>query len=396
MSKRSIFINKSNPSKKSQTGNHHTVLDFVPPPKLISYEQSRGESFDILNYLKVEVLGIGEPGQMDPPHNENIMNFLNVPWQLECLLMFGCVICLDAFLYVITYLPIRVIFSIFLFMVEGLKQVKKIIFKESSYRSMFHRTQVYDLMRGLMLLIGVLVLRQINMSQVYHFIRGQNMIKLYVLASMMEVMDKLFASFGQDAFDALHIQTRSNPKSLKLVKYFLITSLYVVAHSALYFFEVATYTVVVNSSDEALLTVLILNNFAELKSFVFKKFDNNNLFQLACSDITERFQITLFLMTIMFVAVTQNDFNWNELAPGFIRILALMAFGESIADSVKHAFINKFNSISPDVYEDFAFVLRLDILGNRKDKIILDHSYAVTRRLGLSQVRSMTISSKAE
>lgn len=335
------------------------------------------------------MLGIGEPGHLDPPQNQNIMNFLHVPFQLESLLTLGCIVCLDAFLYVVTYLPIRVFFSIFLLVGEILSRVTMQWIeggKKRAGKSMFHRTQLYDLMRGLLMLIGVVALRQINMSQVYHFIRGQNMIKLYVLASMMEVMDKLFASFGQDAFDALHLQTRYNPTSIKLFQYFVITSIYVVAHSSLYFFEVATYTVVVNSSDEALLTVLILNNFAELKSYVFKKFDNNNLFQLACSDINERFQILLFLVIIMIVAITQNSFNLKELAPGFIRIIALMAIGESVADSVKHAFIIKFNTISPDIYEDFAFVLRFDILGNRKDKIILDHSYAVTRRLGLSQV----------
>ena len=31
----------------------------------------------------------------------------------------------------------------------------------------------------------------VHAPQVYHFIRGQNVIKLYVLCSMMEIMDKL-------------------------------------------------------------------------------------------------------------------------------------------------------------------------------------------------------------
>lgn len=372
------------PASKTSKQSTKAVLDFISPSKLI-YESSK-DSFDFINYLKIEMLGIGEPGNLDPPQTENIMNFLNVPFQLESLLIFGCALSLDAFLYVITYLPIRVLFSLCLLVCESVRRILRMLFSTEASQSIFHRTQAYDLMRGMMLVIGVLALRQINMSQVYHFIRGQNMIKLYVLTSMMEVMDKLFASFGQDAFDAMHIQTRSNPKSLKMLQYFFITSCYVVVHSILYFFEVATYTVVVNSSDEALLTVLILNNFAELKSYIFKGYDVKIIFQLACSDITERFQIVLFLATIMFVAIAQNGFLWKELAPGFIRIIGLMILGESAADSMKHAFISKFNSISPDVYEDFAFVLRMDILGNRKDKIILDHSYAVTRRLGLAQV----------
>jgi hypothetical protein len=108
-------------------------------------------------------------------------------------------------------------------------------------------------------------------------------------------MDKLFCSFGQDVFDALHSQTKRDPWSIHLLFYFLIVNVYVILHSGLYFIHVATLTVVINSADETLITVLILNNFAEMKSFVFKKFDSNNLFQLACSDITERFQMALFL-----------------------------------------------------------------------------------------------------
>lgn len=38
-----------------------------------------------------------------------------------------------------------------------------------------------------LLLIGVFVLLQVDMSRVYHAIRGQAMIKLYVLFTMIEV-----------------------------------------------------------------------------------------------------------------------------------------------------------------------------------------------------------------
>ena len=55
-------------------------------------------------------------------------------------------------------------------------------------------------------------------------------------------------------------------------------------------------------------------------------------------------------------------------------------------DAIKHAFINKFNGIHAAVYADFAAVIRMDILSNQKDQIILDHTYSVTRRLGLCQV----------
>ena len=68
----------------------------------------------------------------------------------------------------------------------------------------------------------------------------------------------------------------------------LLAQVYVICHSFLFFVNVATLNVAINSADQALLTLLISNNFAEIKTSVFKKFDENNLFQVASSDVTER------------------------------------------------------------------------------------------------------------
>ena len=54
---------------------------------------------------------------------------------------------------------------------------------------------------------------------------------------------------------------------------FVVVAAYVLCHSTTYFIHVATLTVAINSNEQALITVLILNNFAEIKGFVFKKFD---------------------------------------------------------------------------------------------------------------------------
>jgi hypothetical protein len=41
--------------------------------------------------------------------------------------------------------------------------------------------------------------------------------------------------------------------------------------------------VAINSHNNALLTLLISNQFVELKGSVFKKFEKENLFQISCS-----------------------------------------------------------------------------------------------------------------
>jgi hypothetical protein len=49
------------------------------------------------------------------------------------------------------------------------------------------------------------------------------------------------------------------------------------------FYQVITLNVAVNSYNNALLTLLISNQFVEIKGAVFKKFEKENLFQLTCS-----------------------------------------------------------------------------------------------------------------
>jgi hypothetical protein len=224
------------------------------------------------------------------------------------------------------------------------------------------------------------------MSRVYHYIRGQTLIKLYVLTAMLEVFDRLLGSFGQDAFESLHVQTKDHPLKWNNILTYCVVSLYVIIHSTIYFIYAATLLVAINSAEQQLITVLFLNNFAEIKSFVFKKFDRISLFQLTCGDITERFQLILFLSLIMIVSVAQAGENWGQAFKSQCYVFILMVSGESIADWIKHAFIAKFNSLDSTVYEDMARVLRKDIISMIQDKIVVDHNYAIIRRVGLSQV----------
>ena len=174
------------------------------------------------------------------------------------------------------------------FLFNSPTNAKKIGMKLKGY---FHKSHLYDLMRGTFVLLCCYVLLKLNMSRVYHYIRGQTLIKLYVLTAMLEIFDKLLCSFGQDAFDSLYCITRMRPEPRKILFAFIVTAVYAILHSSLYFMLIATLPVAINSADQALVTVLVLNNFGEIKSFVFKKFDNQNLFQLSCSDVTERFQL---------------------------------------------------------------------------------------------------------
>ena len=47
--------------------------------------------------------------------------------------------------------------------------------------------------------------------------------------------------------------------------------------------QMISLNVAVNSYDNALLTLLVSNQFVEIKGSVFKKFEKDNLFQITCA-----------------------------------------------------------------------------------------------------------------
>jgi hypothetical protein len=335
--------------------------------------------FSLRKFICVEMLGIGDPGHLEPRSEQHIDNFFRVPIFLEKFLLLGFLAALDSFLYVVTYLPIRFCFSSVL-LVKG-------IVESSVGKRKFdvHRTHIYDFMRGCIALVGCYALSLVNMSRVYHYIRMQNIIKLYVLTAMMEVFDNLLTSFGIDVFDSLLWKINSPVIKKSTILSFIITVVYVTVHSSLYFLHIATLTVAINTGDQSLLTVLVLNNFAEMKSFVLRKFDRDNLFQLSCSDISERLKMVLFYFLIVVVGLSQSSNVWDVI-PNYFTVTLAMLTSEVGVDWIKHAFIAKFNGIDASCYEEFGRILRRDFLNCHKDKIKYDHSYNITRRLGISQI----------
>ena len=74
---------------------------------------------------------------------------------------------------------------------------------------------------------------------------------------------------------------------------------YLCIHSIVNLFQFVTLTVALNSkSSNASLAILLSNQFVELKTSVFKRTAINNLFQISCSDIRERFHLVLLLALV--------------------------------------------------------------------------------------------------
>ncbi|KAF4553132.1 putative endoplasmic reticulum membrane protein [Elsinoe fawcettii] len=419
---------------------------------------------------------------------ERLLNFLRLPHQLEQILWFGTLACLDSWLYSFTILPLRFLKALWLLVtwwasslvkevadlfryvsagirrhwrrdrrvsnaarrsrgdstavkttdlrlprktsadVDGPSDTPRRSRKSSSTSrvrsarrapsglSPYHKA---DLLHGLLIIISCMLLVRFDASRMYHSIRGQGTVKLYVIYNVCEVCDRLFSALGQDVLECLFsketLERKPNGRSkvIRPIWMFLLALVYNVIHATLLFYQVVTLNVAVNSYSNALLTLLMSNQFVEIKGTVFKKFEKENLFQLTCADVVERFQLWLMLSIIGARNVVEvGGFSLASLTsprptpspsgptpnstaiptpsllPAAFSLLPsltnpvltpfLIVLGsEMLVDWLKHAYINKFNSVKPSIYGRFLDVLAKDYYA---------HAFAdqnLTKRLGL-------------
>ena len=312
----------------------------APPPPAQPFASFLGEQLGLHHDQRVEDSMSDQEGEL---RREGVYNFLTVPWMIEPMLVFGYVTCLDCFVNQFTFLPMRVVYS-----ATKLLRGKRLTPMQSC-----------ELLRGFLIaFVSYLVLR-IDMSLAYHSVRNQATIKLYVIFNMLEIFDKLCASFGQDILEALYASTlRKRRWCGGMACDFVIALVYVTVHTLVLFYHGVALTCAVNSNNNVLLTLLVSNNFVELKGNVFKKCEVPNLFQIACSDVVERFQLSIYLFFVLLQYVKEGGFGvasegFQELA----RSLALISTAELVVDWVKHAFVIKFNHIHPAVYSRFTYIL---------------------------------------
>ena len=202
--------------------------------------------------------------------------------------------CLDAFVTLYTFLPLRIVAAL-----AGVARGGKLT-----------PDQRCDVLCGLLIVAESALLLRFDVSQWYHYVRIQTMIKLYVVFNVLEIFDKLCASFGQARRRRrrrhLHHHTltstsatsrtfstrcsrrrarrrrrrgsgrwwRRSPSTSPSPS---CTSPY----TLILLIQSVALNVAVNSNNNVLLTLLVSNNFVELKGSVFKKCEKQNLFQIS-------------------------------------------------------------------------------------------------------------------
>lgn len=69
-----------------------------------------------------------------------------------------------------------------------------------------------DLLKGIIVIGCWAATCKVDTSMMYHLVKSQSVIKLYIFYNMLEVADRLFSAFGQDTIDAL-LWTATEPQN---------------------------------------------------------------------------------------------------------------------------------------------------------------------------------------
>ncbi|KAL4142554.1 hypothetical protein QTP88_004993 [Uroleucon formosanum] len=311
---------------------------------------------------------------------EKVYTFMKIPLEVERFMFYGFCQCADSFLFVYTFLPLRALVALKSLICSSLSK-----FKDKHKKKRLSAAETCDLLKMAVLITCSMMLLPWDTSMMYHVIKSQSVIKLYIFFNMLEVGDRLFSSFGQDILDAL-FWTATEPKTSRrehfgVLPHFIIAVFYVFLHSILVLCQATTLNVAINSSHKALLAIMMSNNFVELKGSVFKKFDKTNLFQLSCSDVRERFH--LFILLLIVVVQTMKEYQWTSESFWELMLDCMYVMvSEMLIDWTKHAFITRFNEISLSVYSDYVLSFAYDTAQSRHKKAFTDHSDLVARRMG--------------
>lgn len=291
---------------------------------------------------------------------------------------------------------------------------------------------ILDKLKVLTILIAFTFLRSLNCSRMYHSLKAQSLVRLYVLFNVLELAEKLIGTLvddiaraieermkrkreqdhtvledesvcpdksslcpgsnlyrnenengvtnnGFDGVNTVHGHVKANKResetdqesgisledqvgappgnSQSLIANFalliVLAALFVVStamHTLILYFQYLIIQLSLNSSSSVLYSLVISNQFLELKGNVTKKGDKKMLFSLVDHDGTKRFNLLLFLIVaFLSVCVESEKLTFTK----FILPIVVVLLFKILVDWIKHAFFCRYNNLNLNFYTDY-------------------------------------------
>lgn len=340
-----------------------------------------------LNTKHAKSEGFGEGTSLDL-----LLNFIKLPWQLETFMTFGLFYYCIVFIHWLIVIPLRCFIHVFI--------ESKRLFRKKNPRFGGKRMLVFknDLITIVCLSLTMLQLLKVDTSKIYHNIRAGTAIKLFFMVQVLEIFDRLLSSSGIDILKLVYNDNFFNHvttvNSITFCFALGLTVVYLWFHCYVLIYQVMALNVAINSYSNALLTMILSNQFSELKSAVFKRTEREGLFQITCADLNERFFLLIMLIIISSRNLLQICMNsssihdlFNNIKPnswqvsnftsnskfiddwfGLLLGPCVVVLGtEVMVDWVKHTYISRFNRINHKIYHKFNSILSKDLISEFQD-----------------------------
>ena len=300
--------------------------------------------------LKAELEGVPETALETRLPPSMLADYLRLPFVIECVVNHGIFSCLSCLLYELTFMP-----------VSAFRGVRNRLTGVSQKMSWIEYT---DLLRTAILVVSVIVFNvSIDFSAVYHYIRAQSLLKLYFIFNMMEIIERLVRSWGNDLVDGLmRSAVVSNSSIFSVIGHWIVVLVYTLIHTYIHFWRVMIISVAILAND--IMIVLVTNNFNELKGTVFKKNEPRSVYPVLSSDVVERLYLFIDVALMLFRMTTSPQ--RSKIPFGEVSFwIALMVGLEILTDWMKFLCLSKFNQIDNKTYWHYQRIHREDLLNSR-------------------------------
>lgn len=293
------------------------------------------------------------------PVRPRLREYLKLPLIIEYVINHGILVCLSALLYELTLMPL-----------SGVKGVVKWTKKRS-----MTSVEKSDLVRTLILFVAVWLFNaSIDFSAVYHYVRAQSLLKLYFIFNMLEILERLVRSWGNDLVDGLVLASMGSRKPswmMSVSMHWIVVLVYSLLHAYMHFWRVMIISVAILTND--IMIVLVTNNFNELKGTVFKKAEARSVYPVVTSDIVERLYLFIDVALVLFRMATSPQRSKMPFSEVFIWAGVMIAL-EVLTDWLKFLCISKFNQVDNATFWHYNRVHKDDLLHSVSDKPIQQSS----------------------
>ncbi|KAJ6636785.1 Protein TAPT1 like [Pseudolycoriella hygida] len=173
--------------------------------------EARQKSF--FDFIKIELTRgyvLEHDEERYSARREKIYNFMTIPRELEKFMIYGVLQCVDSFLYIHTFLPIRYLLALW-----GViwRPIATCFGLRRRGQRFLAPAEICDLLKGTIWILSTWLIIMIDTNRMYHIIKSQSVIKLYIFYNMLEVGDRLLS-----AFEKLPTSTTKQDKNFEQVQ----------------------------------------------------------------------------------------------------------------------------------------------------------------------------------